>query len=85
VELALRALARVESDTELAKFLLIWIECHQPVGVIRALDKALDAPAGAPAIFVPARGRVGEGLPGKRERVRTLAKIALGRSIGHGD
>jgi hypothetical protein len=66
--LVLRALARAESDAELATSLLSWIERRQPLGLVPALDAALAARAGAPATFVRARGLLGEGLPGERER-----------------
>ena len=78
--LVLRALARAESDAELATSLLIWIERRQPVGLIPALDAALAAPAGAPAIFVRARGRLGEGLPAERERALLASPSAALRA-----
>jgi HEAT repeat protein len=65
--LVLRALARADSDAELATSLLTWIERRQPVGIVPSLDAALAAQAGAPATFVRARGLLGEGLSGERE------------------
>ena len=78
--LVLSALARAESDAELATSLLSWIERRQPLGLIPALDAAQGVPAGAPAIFVRARGRLGEGLPGERERALLASPSAALRA-----
>jgi HEAT repeats len=81
---ALRALARGESDAELAGWLLLWVEREQPVGLAPALDAALEAPAGAPAIFVQARGLLGDGLPAERERVLLASPSAPRRAAAAG-
>jgi hypothetical protein len=78
--LVLRALARGESDAALATSLLKWIEHRQPVGLVPALDAALAAPAGAPATLVRARGLLGEGLPGERERALLASPSAAQRA-----
>jgi hypothetical protein len=65
---ALRALARADTDAELAGALLRWIERRQPAGLAPALDAALASPAPAPAAFVAARGRLGDGIAPDRER-----------------
>ena len=77
-QLVLRALARAESDAELATSLLIWIERRQPIAP--ALDAALAVPTGAPATFVRARGLLGEGLPGERERALLASPSAAVRA-----
>jgi HEAT repeat protein len=79
-QLVLRSLARADSDAELATSLLIWVERRQPVGLVLALDAALAAPAGAPATFVRARGLLGEGLPGERERALLASPSAAQRA-----
>jgi hypothetical protein len=65
---ALRALARADADAALAGALLRWVERRQPAGLAPALDAALAKPEKAPASFVAARGRLGEGIPPDRER-----------------
>ena len=77
--LVLGALARADSDAELATSLLIWIERRQPVGIVPALDAALDRPS-LPAIFVRARGRLGEGLPEARQRTLLASPSAALRA-----
>lgn len=78
--LVLRALARADSDAELATPLLGWIERRQPAGIAPALDAALAAPTGAPATFVRARGLLGDGLPGERERALLASPSAALRA-----
>jgi HEAT repeat protein len=66
--LALRALVRADADAELADVLLRWVERRQPAGLAPALDAALTKTEAAPATFVAARGRLGDGIPPERER-----------------
>jgi HEAT repeat protein len=80
----LRALARADSDAELAAPLLIWIERRQPVGLAPALDAALAAPTKAPATFVQARGVLGEGLAPERARALLASKSAAHRAATAG-
>jgi hypothetical protein len=71
---ALRALARADGDAELAGALLRWVERRQPAGLAQALDAVLAKPASAPASFVAARGRLGDGVPAERERALLASK-----------
>ena len=80
----LRALARSDSDPELAAVLLIWIERRQPRGLEPALDAALAAPTRAPATFVAARGLLGEGLPEGRARALLASPSAPHRAAAAG-
>jgi hypothetical protein len=72
--LALRALSRADADAELARELLRWVERRQPAGLAPALDAALAEPETAPASFVAARGRLGEGLAPGRARALLSSK-----------
>ena len=84
-KLVLRALARADSDAELASPLLIWIERRQPAGLAPALDAALARPGGCAGDLRggarPARrgppGRAREGAA--REPVRAPARRGGGR------
>ena len=83
-QVVLRALARAESDAELAVPLLSWIERRQPTGLAPALDAALTHPADAPAIFVVARGLLGDGLPAEREEALLASTSAPQRAAAAG-
>ncbi len=65
-ELALRALARADTDAALAAELLAWVERAQPEGLAPRLDRALAETPSPPASFVRARGLLPGGLPAAR-------------------
>ncbi len=64
--LALRALARAQSDAEFSDELLAWIVRTQPPGLAEPLDAALAADPRAPANFVAARAALPGGIPNAR-------------------
>jgi hypothetical protein len=70
--LALRALARADSDEALAAELLGWVERGQPAGLAPRLDRALAEDPAAPALFLRARGL----LPGGVARERLAGALA---------
>ena len=77
--LALRALARADSDAELASELLRWIERSQPGGLAEPLDQALAA-ANAPATFALARGLLPGGVGAERLAVLLGSPAAAQRA-----
>ena len=82
--LALRALARGERDDELADALLAWVDRAQPDGLAAPLDAALAANAGAPAIFVRARGLLPGGVASDRLTVLLAAPSPAQRAAAAG-
>jgi hypothetical protein len=66
LELALRALARADSDPALAAELLAWVERAQPAGLAGRLDQALAETPRPPSGWVRARGLLPGSLAGER-------------------